>query len=1037
MSTYQFLTPVADLIPEGAWPAELPLDAATVRDTLDGLYVTDYGLHATSNGIRAGMTLVVLREVGLALPGLGGTRLVLGGAAGEGTTSARLAIALDDSGFEIGLEDVQLALRFPPHLLRPVDTDPGVTQAEISISGSVYVDHNLDVRIEGLDEISLAPVMIGESGIVVSADRVQLALRRSSVPPEILAAGFDDSFVGVYIAVARVTLPPGLPLLAPEDLILRNAAIGSGGVSGALALDYGEPDWDAAARAFRGRGAGDFFGVPMAVRQLELEVRDNAFLRAELRGRLMLPYFERLLDVTIAIGLGGELTLTVTGAPEAGDSLDEATGLLRLNRAGVADLDVASLGIEVRDGRLWFVLAGTVTPLFAGLDWPALEVKRLAIDTRGDVAVEGGWIELPQQYGIDFYGFQLELARIGFGRGSDGGHWLGVSGGLKLVEGLPATTSVEGLRVSWYDDGRTAVTFSGVAVALEIKDVLSLSGAVSYDAAASTFRGAVEVQLDALDLRIDGDLVVQRGAAGNALAVHLGVDLPAGIPLWATGLSLYGLEGLFARGMEPDRAPDQRWYATDGNSWYHEGAPGVTDLGKWRATPGALAFGAGVTIGTTADNGHGFSARALLAIVFPGPILLIEGAAGFLRDRAKLGGGEPPFRAIAVLDKRERTFLLGVDATFKYDDDGRLIDKLHGSAEAFFDLDDAGNWYVRLGEREPRERRLSAELFDLFSCDAYLSVEPRKLAAGARAGVEEDWTFGPLRVALEAWVEGHAALSWKPGHFRGDLTLGGTARLEAFGVGASITADATIEADVFDPFHLLGRLRVKLGLPWPIRDISKTVSLEWGPAVNLPLARVPRPVQEINIEHLKSTETWRPTLVESGDLPVVPLDARPRVTFERAVHDDALVGINGQPVDAASELLGDPTTGRGPVRIRLGLREMALQAWRDGTWRDVARKAADPNPPGVPVLYGSWAPMPQLGANTKLWVWSKTPFDHTNHTSNNWDAWFEGEQPGYPCVPPAPERQLCCNHFPDEYPPTPWRCEEGKLSVLWRGQAGE
>src|SRR5262249_35754102 len=146
--------------------------------------------------------------------------------------------------------------------------------------------------------------------------------------------------------------------------------------------------------------------------------------------------------------------------------------------------------------------------------------------------------------------------------------------------------------------------------------------------------------------------------------------------LWSTGLALYGVAGLFALQREPDKHPDEPWYgigATDG--WYHRRPVGVTGQQKWRTQPGSLALGAGVTIGTLSDNGYLFSGRMVLVLVFPGPVLLIEGKANLLTERAALAGDkEPLFRALAVLDNRAGTFLIGLDAHYKYAGGGELID---------------------------------------------------------------------------------------------------------------------------------------------------------------------------------------------------------------------------------------------------------------------------------------------------------------------------------------------------------------------------
>ena len=65
------------------------------------------------------------------------------------------------------------------------------------------------------------------------------------------------------------------------------------------------------------------------------------------------------------------------------------------------------------------------------------------------------------------------------------------------------------------------------------------------------------------------------------------------------------------------------------------------------ASLGSLGVGAGVTIGTVADNGFAFAGRFLLALVFPGPVLMIEGKANLLAERSSLGD-DPAFRALVA-----------------------------------------------------------------------------------------------------------------------------------------------------------------------------------------------------------------------------------------------------------------------------------------------------------------------------------------------------------------------------------------------------
>src|SRR5207248_5655545 len=144
----------------------------------------------------------------------------------------------------------------------------------------------------------------------------------------------------------------------------------------------------------------------------------------------------------------------------------------------------------------------------------------------------------------------------------------------------------------------------------------------------------IKLKLLALDLEADAVLVIgtSTGAEGHPVtyfAIGLAVELPAGIPLWSTGLGLYGLAGIFALNYEPDKHGDEEWYGVGpSDGWYKRPEIGVTDLvHKWHPADGSVALGAGLTVGTVADNGFTFNGRAVLVLVFPGPILMIEGRA--------------------------------------------------------------------------------------------------------------------------------------------------------------------------------------------------------------------------------------------------------------------------------------------------------------------------------------------------------------------------------------------------------------------------
>ena len=955
--------------------------------------------------------LAALSEIVIALPGLEGVSLVLN----PGGFDAQLIVAGDEIsvGFTIGM-----GIRLAPNLLRPVrsvpaedgslrfEEDPSRPYVQIELaSASVTIDQTGKIDLGGGIGVQIdEPVMIGTTGVVIESADIEVNLSGTGSRP----AGTPAGWKGLLINQASVRVPS----VFAGAFTAAGLGIGSGGVSGTISASF---NLAFANGGFTGDIAGGVFGMPGGVESVSLTLQQNIPCGGGIRAKLLLPFFEpdQPLDIDIGFLASGALTVAV----------GSSDGIFTLTRPDLLELQLDSVGFELEDGIFVAKLSGQLTPLFGGLAWPGFKVEELSIDSKGHVRLEGGWLALRQQYELNLYGFKLSITRLGFGKTEDGGKWIGFSGGLKLVDNFAAGASVEGLRITWYDDGRkTRISLNGVGVELLVPDVLALKGAVSFrdlvvnGQPVRRFEGDIKLALLALELEIDAKLVfgTASGPQGsyNFFAIYLGAELPTGIPLGSLPLSLYGIAGLFALQMEPNRKPEQEWY----EDWYKLPQPGVTDLvAKWENRRGSLALGGGVTIGTN-DNGFTLACKALLVIVFPGPIILLEGKANLLKERAKLDD-EPLFRTLSVLDLRQGQVLMGLDARYRQGEtDGKLID-IRAGAEAFFHTPQ--NWHLYLGEREPRDKRIRAEIFKLFEANSYFMLEPGQLATGAWLGYARNWQFGPVGLSLEAWLEGNVVVSWNPVFFHGDLWLHGLVEVSVFGFGMGLGVDARFAADVFDPFHVVAGFEVSVKLPKPLKSKHVEVTLEWGPSSDWP--SLPLPFKEITAEHFKVTTTWPLPVPTSGidpphpAAPVVPLDVRPHVAFRRPVHDDALVGVNPQPVEPAFERIGDPARDEGPVRVRYGLKEVALLKW-DATaqaWRSVA-VAGRPLAAGERALFGSWAPAPGTStagqSNDKLWLWSRTPFDYTRHGGSEGDDWLTAAFPSYPCIPQElPDREVCCD----------------------------
>lgn len=999
--------PLADLIPSDALEA-----------VFGGLYYTEARAYPSGDSSVFDVHVAFEGELAIEPAGDEGPAIVFGETDAGWTVMEVNTVIGPQSSFSF--VDLPISLRIPKDVLRDVESDG---PAMLTMLSTFTLSSDGGFTIDSDETLTLAESEVANSGVTVSAGGITWNFDRGQTLPEAIAAGITGEFIGIGFQDLIVKLPPdfvGFPTLSADY-----CCIGTGGVSGRFHGTF-TPEFDQQTKRYKGPGAGEMFGIPFALLDAQIEFKLTALTRSELKGKLLLPFFDEYCDVVISINLDGSLSVR----------LSAEGGLITLTKPNLLKMKLDSISFEVVNGVFSIKLGGEVTPLFGaqqGNEWPSFRVDELSIDSHGNVRLAGGWLNLREKYTVKFQGFEVEVSKLGFGSTEDGGKWIGFTGGVKLVANMPAGASVEGLRITWYPDGRIEPSLNGVRVNFEVPNTLKFAGEVSYDKATKQFRGAVKLNLIALNMQVDATAVFGTTDQGkNYLAIYLAAEFPAGIPLFATGLGVYGVAGLFALNMEPNRAADQPWYALPPQpDWFHKAPVGVTALEKWKPVDGSLAFGAGVTLGTVADNGHTFSGKMLLAIVFPGPILILQGGASVLKERTKLDE-EPNFRALAVLDGRAGTLSLGLDAQYRYDNNGNLID-IHGSAEGFFNFNDPNAWRLNVGQKDPRDRRLSARLFKLFDSYSYLMLNPQQLEMGAWVGFKQQWVFGPLSVNLEAWIDGNARVSWKPAHFYGDLWLHGSARLSAFGFGIGLTVDAKIAADVFDPLMILGQFNVAIDLPWPLSDIGVNIKLQWGPQPTPP--PVPLPLKEVAIEHFKASTSWPlPRLAQGktpalllpnydtnndgmndlaitvpahnvpAGIPVVPLDSRPHVTFARNINDDALVGVNAQRVVPEFERIGDPVRNQGPARVRYGLEEVALEKQEGSNWKLVARKGLTPNDSSTATLYGSWAPVPNMpgggGRNvgqTKLWLWAKTPFEYTRHTGRAWDEWFSDEYDNYPC----------------------------------------
>lgn len=726
-----------------------------------------------------------------------------------------------------------------------------------------------------------------------------------------------------------------------------------------------------------------------------------------------MPFFDEALEVEVGLTNDGDFTLGIS----------DTDGLFTLEKEGIITIDVTSLEF-IKEGNTYSVkLTGEITPLLAQLDWPSFELKGLTISSDGTVRVDGGWIELPDQKALDFHGFKVEIAKLGFGSDELEGKlfkWVGFSGGIQIIESLPLRGGVEGLKVMWAEDGEFKLKIGGVYLQFEIENVLTFDGSVYFideeePEYIKEFRGGVDLNLIPVNLGVDAQFITGKQPDFNYFYISIGLDLPVGIPLGPPILGLYGLAGLYGQNMTLDYQAliDYEDVAN---------RPDLTDAsptGKWIKQKDAMAFGAGVTVGTLPDVKFTVKAKVLFVILIPGPVLLIEGHAGMLSL-----GENYLMRVLAVLDPTAGTFLMNISASYQFPkESGELLDVV-GAAEAYFSAADPSSWHLYLGEDKPESKRIRADILNFFTAQTYLMVDNRGLLMGAWIGYGLDKKYGILRVVLEAWMGGELGLSTMPFQAKGSVTLYGNAELSASIVSLGISVEANVTVEAPKPLYISASLQVQLKTP--LGKPKAKIKLKWEktsvPPFPLPLS------PSLGIEHRKVTKNWdipKYSLypidadglypgIEVPDpsipkVPVVPPDVYLVLNFDKPVIDGSLVGSNPSPI-TTYEKVGDYEFKYELISVTLQYRDDWVENVDDGDWENYV---PDDDDESGYALSGYWQAIPSTEeiVNTKLVLNASTPFEISRLLEEN-DIWFallDVYSPNYPCTGDIVVEEICAD----------------------------
>ncbi len=962
--------------------------------------------------------------------------------------------------YELVLPELDVKLRVARRYLKPMVPNvagdplsgfhdaPADTHTEFVVRGAVSVSTESGVHVDGFDRIDLDYAQIGSTGVIIRAEDVGLRLSDVQPPLDVDPEQVDlpANWKGVFFRELIVYNLDAVWDELPASLELTNWYFGTGGVTGKAAAIF--------------ELAPDMTGQTFALRTMQLAVEQNVLVQALVQGAVRLGFWDdRVVWLDLGITNDPDLefpaSLGILGAvsmeqpPDAPPAepgeligLGLKHGTTEIFHLGVSKLAVRSGPDQARaadqdepaDTRFFDILVDGRFQVWsaAGVSTAALgaEVRELGLQVSptASLLLPGGlWLDISEELLTAIANFPLSISKIGFGEEGDE-KWIGLDARVALAGGTLGA-SVKGLRVLFGGAAGVHLEFTGIELKIVREPSFSLYGFLTMtsggdpngvaEATDRTFQGGVALFIGgSVGITVDGSVLFGTKSGTKFWYVALDAGFGSGIPLGSTGVSLFGAALMLGNNVAPnkqltgDHGDDFHWY----RDWYKPapGAYSVINSAKWRPEVDHWAFGAGASIGSS--DGKAWNMKAFVAVLSPGPVIIIEGRLKLFSAREPHTG--PPsselIRGLVVLDFDEDEFLLALEVDYKVPASGLLLD-VHAEGEIFYRQARPREWHVAVGWYEPISRRVRATALKLFNWDAYLVLSGTDLelaertfpgiafAVGYRTGFDKRWKFGPVRVVAAAWFSADVAMSLKPIYVLGQVGMHGELAVKAFGFGFELGLDArlALEAPVGDDdLYFAGEIEVHIGLPWPVPDIDVDIPISFGDT-----SALPPPVD--------------PLVDAASVTPGYGSSSAPLFRREQPVGSPAPLPMDGRVViDFGRPMRSSWATA--PTPVGLARPDQVGDVWYRYTLTDVRVRVTPagggPAHDATEDLFGQWA----LAAGddggpqaTSLILWGTSPYPAAGSVTwpgrtvrRTWEETFFSEHDNYPCGD-QPERRRC------------------------------
>lgn len=350
-----------------------------------------------------------------------------------------------------------------------------------------------------------------------------------------------------------------------------------------------------------------------------------------------------------------------------------------------------------------------------------------------------------------------KLLRIAGTRLGSGSTWFELDMAVGLDLGVISLSEAT-IRVTFKEQD-TSVSLRGLKAGINIAEVFKGEGTLKLGDQGEI---GASLKIEIIPAGVKGTGTLQ--FKDEFVEVAGSVRFPVGIPLYASGLAIYGFAGRFVSNGTRDIAdnPDLIKKELD---WYKKTL-------KYKPEHGQFALGFGMVIGTLPDSGFTFNAEGSLAVEFP-DISVVFGVKANLvnkKPKEKETGDTQTADLIGVVSVDISSVKIGILGKYEIKKLIRIVIPL----SAYFPLEgDTRDYYFRIGSDGQEDRAGEPITIEIFpgtplsrKCWAYLMIEGDKLhnlggrgsdgfnfdgfSIGFGTGFEVKWGGGCVRLSASA-----------------------------------------------------------------------------------------------------------------------------------------------------------------------------------------------------------------------------------------------------------------------------------------------